>query len=149
MFSLKLEKNGMFHFICAIKQTTQELITQCATADLTVRLWLPLMHGWAVSFKSSSPQTKMDGLERHWALCLSQIRVNQEKLQQSQWDYCTIKWMGVQEAASCMRHTKWHFIVPLLIHPFGESGITWRLFPPLPQEWLCVTLSPNFKCPKV
>lgn len=37
-FSEAGKKKGMFHFICAIKQTTQELITQCAAADLTVRL---------------------------------------------------------------------------------------------------------------
>lgn len=68
----------MFQFLCAIKETTQEPIIQRATADLTVRLRLPLTHGRAVSLTSSSPQTKMDDLERHWALCLFQMSVNQE-----------------------------------------------------------------------
>lgn len=108
----------MLQFICAIKQITQELIIQCATADLIVRLWLPLMHGWAVPLTSSSPQTKMDDLERHWALCLSQMNVSQEKLQRSQWDYCTIKWMGEQDAASCTQCTKRHFKATLLIQQF-------------------------------
>lgn len=142
----------MFQSISAITQSTQELIIQCATADRTVRLWLPLTHGWAVSLTSTSPQTKMDGLERHWPLCLSQMSVNQEKLQQSQWDYCTIKWMGEQDTASCPQHTKRHFKATLLIQQF--LLLIWDhlkifFFYPLPQAWLCDTLLPCFKCPKV
>lgn len=150
-FSETEEKKGLFQSICAIKKSTQELIIQCAAADRTVRLWLPLTHGWAVSLASTSPQTKMDGLERHWALCLSQMSVNQEKLQQSQWDYCTIKWMKEQDTASCLQHTKWHFKATLLRQQF--ILLIWDhlkfFFSPIPQAWLWDTLLPCFKCPKV
>lgn len=39
----------------------------------------------------------------------SQMSVHQEKLPQSRWDYCTIKWMGEQNTASCLQHTRWNF----------------------------------------
>lgn len=113
----------MFQFICAIKQATQELIVQRAIADLTLGLWLPLTHGWAVSLTRSSPQTKMDDVERHWALCSSQMSVNQEKLWRSQWDYCTIKRTGEQDTASCVQCTKWHFKATLLIHQFSFANL--------------------------
>lgn len=68
------------------------------------------------------------------------MSVNQEKLQQSQWDYCTIKWMGEQDVASCLQHTKWHFKATLLIQQF--LLLTWDhrkiFFLPSPKHD-CVT----------
>lgn len=112
--SLKLrEKRRVSVHLCYKTEYSGANNTMCYC-----RLWLPLTHGWAVSLTSTSPQTRMDGLERQWALCLSQMSVNQEKLQQSQWDYCTIKWMGEQDTASCLQRTKRHFKATLLIQRF-------------------------------
>lgn len=59
--------------------------------------------------------------------------------------------MGEQDTASCLQHTKRHFKATLLIQQF--LLLIWDhlkiFFSPLPQVWLCDTLLPCFKCPKV
>lgn len=138
-----LEKNNTtFQFICAINQSTQELITQCATAHLTARLWLPLTHGWAVSLQSSSPQTKMDGLERYWTLCLSQMRVNNN----NEKNYTKVN--GITVLQNGWEHRRQHpacsiqrgILQPHLIHPFLLLAC---------NHIMIITFPPHFKCPKV